>query len=127
MSDKATSTVDLIDRSHRDAKFHALVEMLLSIMLQQKIAPDEIRDAAFLASIKFMHITPVRRFVYERDDMNWPPGRGLGDACLVCGGDHGNLPCPTMTSLSREGACVHEWKATADDQHSYCHKCGELS
>lgn len=70
---KPTSTMDLIDRNHRDAKFHAIVEMLVAIMMQQKIAPDEIRDAAFLASIKYMHLTPIRQFVYERDDMNWPP------------------------------------------------------
>jgi hypothetical protein len=42
-------------------------------MLDQKIAPDEIRDAAFLASVKYYHITPIKRFVYERDDLNWPP------------------------------------------------------
>jgi hypothetical protein len=73
MTDENKSTLDLIDRHHRDPKFHAVVDMLLSIMMAQKIAPDEIRDAAYLASIKFYQITPIKRFVYERDDLNWPP------------------------------------------------------
>lgn len=102
MSNEAKSTMDLIDRNSRDPRFHSIVNMLVALMMDQKIAPDEIRDAAFLASIKYMHLTPIRRFVYDRDDLNWPPGRGLGDSCLVCGGNHGGLSCPQMAPASRE-------------------------
>ena len=70
-NDKPTSTLDLFERNYRDARFRYIVEMLTAIMLEQKIAPDEIRDAAFLASIRYMHLMPVLRFVYERDDL--PP------------------------------------------------------
>ena len=73
MTDENKSTLYLIDRHHRDPKFHSVVDLLLAYMMEHKIAPDEIRDAAYLASIKFYQLAPIKRFVYERDDLNWPP------------------------------------------------------
>lgn len=73
MTDEKKSTLDLIERHHRDPKFHHVVDMLVALMMDHKLAPDEIRDAAYLASIKFYQLTPIKRFVYERDDLNWPP------------------------------------------------------
>lgn len=69
MSETRKSTMDLFYRHREDPKFHAVVEMLVAIMLNDKIAPDELRDAAFVASIKYMHLRPVRDLVYVRDDL----------------------------------------------------------
>lgn len=69
--DKPKYASDLFYRHREDAKFHAIVEMLVSIMLQQTIAPDEMRDAAFVASIKYMNLRPVRDLIYV-DDTSFP-------------------------------------------------------
>lgn len=62
-----TTLSSLCDRHQRDPRFNALVEMLVAHMLQAKIAPDELRDAAYVASIRFMQLKPVRRLQYIDD------------------------------------------------------------
>jgi hypothetical protein len=68
------STNDLIDRymgysgDPKSAQFRAVVDLLVAHMTQNKIAPDEIRDAAFLASIKFLQMHPTD-VIYRRDDL----------------------------------------------------------
>ena len=68
------STNDLIDRymgysrDPKSAQFRAVVDLLVAYMIQNKIAPDEIRDAAFLASIKFLQMRPMD-VIYRRDDI----------------------------------------------------------
>lgn len=57
----------------KDAKFRAIVDMLVAYMLQNKIAPDDIRDAAFVASIQYMNLQPVRDLMYVRDDLSGKP------------------------------------------------------
>jgi len=57
----------LIDRRQRDPKFATLVSMLVAYMAQNKLAPDEVRDAAYVASIEFMSLYPARRIVYSND------------------------------------------------------------
>ena len=68
MTTQTMTLSSLCDRHNRDPKFHALVESMVAHMLHNKITPDEVRDAAYIASIKFMQLKPVRRMVYE-DDM----------------------------------------------------------
>jgi hypothetical protein len=82
------STRDLIDRYQgypsygvESAKFRAIVDLMVAQMIEHKIAPDEIRDAAFLASIKFLEMHPSD-LIYRRDDL--PP------------------PIPTMSELSKK-------------------------
>lgn len=77
MTTETKSTAELIDRymgcgRPETAQFRQLVDMMVAHMLQYKLAPDEVRDAAYVASIKFMQMNPVRRIVYERDDLNLP-------------------------------------------------------
>ncbi len=62
----------LVDRHHHDPKFHALTEMLVAYMMQNQIAPDELRDAAYVASIKFMQLRPCRELIYTDDLHNDP-------------------------------------------------------
>lgn len=59
---------DLAERHRCDPRFHAMVEMLVAYMMSNKIAPDEIRDAAYVASIKFMSLNPVRDITYRNDE-----------------------------------------------------------
>lgn len=66
MSNEKTAT-DLFYRFREDPKFHAIVETLTALMLESKIAPDEIRDAAFVASIRYMQIKPVLSMMYVDD------------------------------------------------------------
>jgi len=78
MSEK--STRDLMDRYHgfsqpHDAKFRQLVELMVHEMMRSKIAPDELRDAAFVASIKFLQMNPVD-VIYRRDDL---PSKATSD------------------------------------------------
>ncbi len=76
MSETATekSTRDLIDRYRgfpsrpESMQFRALVDLMVAYMIDHKVAPDEVRDAAFLASIRFMEIHPVD-VIYRRDDL----------------------------------------------------------
>ena len=69
------STKDLIDRymgyssDPKSAQFRALVDMMVAYMIQDQIAPDEIRDAAFVASIKFLQMHPMD-VIYRRDDIS---------------------------------------------------------
>lgn len=75
MGTETKSATDLFDRymgyrNPHDAKFAQIVDLLVAHMMQHKIAPDEIRDAAFVASVKFMQMNPVRQIVYKRDDLN---------------------------------------------------------
>lgn len=63
----ATTLSSLCDRYRRDPQFNAIVESLVAHMLHGKIAPDEIRDAAYLASIRFMQLKPVRQMDYVND------------------------------------------------------------
>lgn len=74
MTTERKSATELFDRymgrtGPGDARFRYIVDMLVAHMMEAKIAPDEIRDAAFVASIKYMQLTPVREIVYERDDL----------------------------------------------------------
>ena len=68
------STADLIDRYRgyrsdpQSAQFNQLVDLLVSWMITHKIPPDEMRDAAFLASIKFVQMHPMD-IIYRRDDL----------------------------------------------------------
>ena len=68
------STKELIDRymgysnEPHSARFRALVDMMVAHMIQDKIAPDEVRDAAFIASIKFLQMHPTD-LIYRRDDL----------------------------------------------------------
>ena len=50
------------------AQFRQVVDLLVAFMMQNKIAPDEIRDAAFVASVKFAEMMP-RDVIYRRDDL----------------------------------------------------------
>ncbi len=67
------STRELIDRYQgypsygvEYARFRALVDLMVSQMIEHKIAQDEIRDAAFVASIKFLEMHPVD-VIYRHD------------------------------------------------------------
>ena len=62
---------DVMDRYQRDPKFKSIVELLVCAMMNHKLAPDEIRDAAYVASIRFMQLHPVRKIIYVDD--TWPP------------------------------------------------------
>ena len=68
------STRDLIDRYHgynadpKSQVFRHLVDLMVAEMMQNKIAPDEMRDAAFVASIKFLQMRPMD-LIYKRDDL----------------------------------------------------------
>ena len=68
------STMELIDRYQgyridpQSAVFRQLVDMMVAQMIQNKIAPDELRDAAFVASIKFLQMHPID-LIYKRDDL----------------------------------------------------------
>jgi hypothetical protein len=68
------STKDLIDRymgystDPQSTRFRAVVDMMVAYMIQDKIAPDELRDAAFVASIMFLQMHPVD-VIYRRDDI----------------------------------------------------------
>ena len=57
-------------REFSDCRFSALVNMLVAYMMDQKIAPDEMRDAAFVASLKFMQLKPVRQLIYVDDTVH---------------------------------------------------------
>ena len=63
------STRELVDRyvghwdDPRSTQFRLLVDMMVA-----QIAPDEIRDAAFVASIKFLQMHPTD-LIYRRDDL----------------------------------------------------------
>jgi hypothetical protein len=41
---------------------------MVSQMIEYKIPPDELRDAAFVASIKFLEMHPTD-VIYRRDDL----------------------------------------------------------
>lgn len=75
MTTETKSTRDLVDRymgysnDPKSAQFRAVVDLLVAHMIQNKIAPDEIRDAAFVASIKFLQMHPTD-VIYRRDDLN---------------------------------------------------------
>ena len=68
------STRELVDRyvghwdDPRSTQFRLLVDMMVAQMIQHQIAPDEIRDAAFVASIKFLQMHPTD-LIYRRDDL----------------------------------------------------------
>ena len=69
------STKDLVDRymgyssEPKSAQFRALVDMMVAHMIQDHIAPDEVRDAAFVASIRFLQMHPTD-VIYRRDDLD---------------------------------------------------------
>ncbi len=67
MTEHTTTLSGLCDRHNRDPRFNALVEMMVAHMISEKWAPDEVRDAAYVASIRFMQLKPVRRMIYEND------------------------------------------------------------
>jgi len=68
------STRALIDRYQgyrsdpMSAQFQQLVDLMVCWMIDHKIPPDELRDAAYLASIKFVRMHPID-VVYRRDDL----------------------------------------------------------
>jgi len=66
---------DLVNRKHHDPRFNALVELLVAHMIEGKWAPDEIRDAAYVASIQFMQMHPVRDIIYTDDLTRLPEVR----------------------------------------------------
>ena len=71
--DETKTLSSLCNRDREDPRFHALVEMMVAYMIHDKIAPDELRDAAYIASIKFMQMHPVRNLMYT-NDLNLPRG-----------------------------------------------------
>lgn len=78
MTTETKSATDLFNRymgysDVKDARFRAIVDMLVAYMMSEKIAPDEIRDAAFVASVKYLQFNPVRQIIYERDDLRIRP------------------------------------------------------
>lgn len=69
MTEKRTF-LDLADRHREDLKFHNLVEMMVAMMMRDQITPDDMRDAAYVASIKFMGLRPVRELIYFDDSID---------------------------------------------------------
>lgn len=63
---KPTSFRDLQDRYYNDATFHSLVDMMYAHMVSSQIAPYEMRDAAYFASIKFAHLNLEPRAIQRR-------------------------------------------------------------
>jgi len=55
------SIEDLKDRYRRYAQFHAMVDQLYHFIVTNKVQPYEVRDAAFIAELKYreMHITSL--------------------------------------------------------------------
>lgn len=45
--------MDLKERYREDAQFKSMVDMLCAFMLQNKVQPYEVRDAAFIAEIMY--------------------------------------------------------------------------
>ena len=73
---------DLQERHMNDPKFRMLVESMHSMMLNNQITPYELRDAAYVASIKFaqVHIEPM--FVHQNAyDTGKDPSL---DSCVYC-------------------------------------------
>ncbi len=46
------------ERYMNDPKFHALVDMMLSVIMNGEFTPTEIREAAMLAQIRYEEIKP---------------------------------------------------------------------
>ena len=75
MTTERKNATELFDRylgrpRYESGHFHAVVDLLVAYMMENKIAPDEIRDAAFVASVKFAQLKPMDT-IYVRDDL--PP------------------------------------------------------
>lgn len=45
--------VELRERYLRDAQFKAMVDQLTAFMIQNKVQPYEVRDAAFIAELRY--------------------------------------------------------------------------
>lgn len=57
---------DLRDRLHYDARFKMVVDQMYAIMMSHKIAPYELRDAAYMASIEFAYRNTEPRDIQRR-------------------------------------------------------------
>lgn len=51
----------LMERYRQDPQFKAIVDQMYALMIQAQVTPYELRDAAYIASIKFaeMHVEPL--------------------------------------------------------------------
>lgn len=60
----------LRDRYRNDWHFKAMTDQLLAFMVQQKVQPYEVRDAAFIAEMIYreMHVTPM---IMEADELRY--------------------------------------------------------
>lgn len=58
---------ELVHRTRQDPRFNVLVDMMVAYMIENKIAPDELRDAAYVASIKFLQTRPASDLIYRND------------------------------------------------------------
>ena len=61
-----TNTDDLKEQYRNDPKFHNVVDLIYALMDQQQLTVTDIRDAAFLAAIKFEAYHVKDRFVFDR-------------------------------------------------------------
>ncbi len=56
---------DLQDRYFQDPQFHKLVDYMYHIMVAEKVPPYEIRDAAYMAGIKFAQLNVEPAFIID--------------------------------------------------------------
>ena len=56
------------ERYMNDPKFHALVDMILSVIMNGEFTPTEIREAAMLAQIRYEEIKP-RQTAFTIEDI----------------------------------------------------------
>ncbi len=68
--EQKTTFFDVQERYERDTQFHSLVDLMVQFIIKEKYTPQEMRDAAFMASIQFDRIYRPQRFIYTRDDRN---------------------------------------------------------
>lgn len=61
-----TTFRDLNDRLMCDSQFKALVDQMYCLMVSQKVAPYELRDAAYMASIQFAQMNIEPRMISAR-------------------------------------------------------------
>jgi len=60
-----TTFPDLQDRYFRDTQFKQLVDAMHNMLVTQKIPAYELRDAAYMASIKFAQLNIEPQFVMD--------------------------------------------------------------
>jgi len=65
---KLFGVMDLKERYRQDAQFKAMADMLCAYMLQNKVQPYEVRDAAFIAELMYREKVAVPLWrVHEED------------------------------------------------------------